>query len=149
MTSLSGLYLLYVDESKIYADPEITAALDAFRPVSLDDMMPPPYIKQTLSMPDTLIVVHNSTEGSPSHVNDIKSHHELYLADVLCLTETLLQGSFVAESLHLQGYSMFKCNRHLSYTDFPQMAYRGGGGVAVYVRSCIQVHERKCIQHTM
>ena len=143
VTSLRGLYMLDMDESKIYANPEITAALETMRQVSLDDMMPLLHIKQTLNRHDTLTIVHHNTEGLPSHVSDIKNHHELCLADVLCLTETHLQGSFVAESLHLQGYNMFKRNRHVSYTNVPQMANRGGGGVAVYVKDHIQACEKQ------
>ena len=147
VTSLSGLHMLDLDESKIYANPEITGALETMRQVSLDDMMPLLRIQQTLSRHDTLTIVHHNTEGLPSHVNDIRSHHELCLADVLCLTETHLQGSFVADSLQLEGYNMFKRNRHLSYTNVPQMADRGGGGVAVYVKSHIQVREKQYIHN--
>lgn len=147
VTALSGLHLLDIDENKIYANPEITAALNTMRQVNLDDMMPLLHIKQTLSRCDTLIIVHHNTEGLPSHVNDIKSHHELCLADVLCLTETRLQGSFVSGSLQLEGYNMFKRNRHLSYTNFPQMANRSGGGVAVYVKNHFQVHEKQYIHN--
>ena len=136
-----------MDVSKIYANPEITGAIETMRQVNLDDMMPLLHIKQTLSRPDTLTIVHHNTEGLPSHVNDIKSHHELCLADVLCLTETHLQGSFVADSLHLVGYNMFKRNRHLSYTHFPQIANRGGGGVAVYVKNHIQVCEKQYVHN--
>ncbi len=42
----------------------------------------------------------------------------------------------------LEGYSMFKRSRHLSYTNLPQMANRGGGGVAVYVKNHLQVREK-------
>ena len=42
---------------------------------------------------------------------------------------------------------MFKRNRHLSYTNVPQIANRGGGGVAVYVRSHIQVREKQYIHN--
>lgn len=137
VTSLSGLHMLDLDESKIYANPEIPGALETMRQVSLDNMKPLLHIKQTLSRYDTLTIVHHNTEGLPSHVKDIKSHHEL------CLAETHLQGSFVADSLHLEGYNMFKCNRHLSYTNVPQMANRGGGGVAIYVKSNIQVRVKQ------
>ena len=57
------------------------------RQVSLDDTMPLLHIHQTLNRQNTLTIVHHNTEGLPSHVKDIKSHHELCLADVLCLTE--------------------------------------------------------------
>lgn len=42
---------------------------------------------------------------------------------------------------------MFKRNRHLSYTRFPEMASRGGGEVAVYVRNYIQVHEKHYVHN--
>ena len=147
VTSLSGLHLLDMDESKIYANTEITEALEAMRQLNLDDMMPLLHLRDTLNRPDTLTIVHHNTEGLPAHINDIKSHHELCLADVLCLTETHLQGSFVADSLQLQGYNMFRRNRHLSYTNVPQMAKKGGGGVAMYVRNHIQVHEKQYIHN--
>lgn len=111
--------------------------------MDLDHIMPLLQVKPTLSGPDSLTIVQHNTEGLPSHVNDIKCHHELCLADVLCLTETHLQGSFVAQSLHLDGYSMFKRNRHLSYSKFPQMANRSGGGVAIYVKNDLQVREKQ------
>ncbi|TDG95925.1 hypothetical protein EPR50_G00243830 [Perca flavescens] len=145
VTSLSGLHIVDMDESKIYANSQITAALRTMRQVNLDDMMPLLKITQTVNGHDTLTIVHHNTEGLPCHVNDIKSHHELCLADVLCLTETHLQGSFVADSLHLEGYTMFKRNRHLSYTNVPQMANKCGGGVAVYVKEHIQVREKQYV----
>ncbi|KAL3987651.1 hypothetical protein ACER0C_014766 [Sarotherodon galilaeus] len=147
VTSLSGLYLLDMEEKKIFTNPEITAALENMRQANLDDMMPLLHVRQTLSRSEVFTIVHHNTEGLPAHINDIKNHHELCLADVLCLTETHLRGSFVAESLHLENYSLFKRNRHLSYTNFPQMANRSGGGVAVYVKSDIQVHEKQYIHN--
>ncbi|CAI5669492.1 unnamed protein product [Oreochromis niloticus] len=147
VTSLSGLYLLDMEEKKIFTNPEITAALENMKQANLDDMMPLLHVRQTLSRSEVFTIVHHNTEGLPAHINDIKSHHELCLADVLCLTETHLRGSFVAESLHLENYNLFKRNRHLSYTNFPQMANRSGGGVAVYVKSDIQVHEKQYIHN--
>ncbi|XP_039454375.1 uncharacterized protein LOC120433000 [Oreochromis aureus] len=147
VTSLSGLYLLDMEEKKIFTNPEITAALENMRQANLDDMMPLLHVRQTLSRSEVFTIVHHNTEGLPAHINNIKSHHELCLADVLCLTETHLRGSFVAESLHLENYNLFKRNRHLSYTNFPQMANRSGGGVAVYVKSDIQVHEKQYIHN--
>ncbi|CAI5689232.1 unnamed protein product [Oreochromis niloticus] len=69
------------------------------------------------------------------------------LADVLCLTESHLQGSFVADSLHLDGYTMFKRNRHVSYTNFPHMASRSGGGVVVYLRNHFQVQVKQYLHN--
>ncbi|XP_062338207.1 uncharacterized protein LOC134036985 [Osmerus eperlanus] len=59
VTSLSGLHMLDLDESKIYANPEITGALQTMRQVNLDDMMPLLRIKQTSSRRDTLTIVHH------------------------------------------------------------------------------------------
>ncbi|KAE8291472.1 ATP-dependent DNA helicase PIF1 [Larimichthys crocea] len=147
VTSLSGLHILDMDESKIYADPEITAALQNMRQVDLDNMMPLLHIKQTLSGCDTLTIVHHNIEGLPPRVNDMKSHHELCLADVLCLTETHLQGSFVAQSLQLEGYKMYKRNRNVSYTNLTGLSTRSGGGVAVYVMNHFQVHEKQYVHN--
>ena len=63
----------------------------------------------------------------------------------LCLTETHSQGSFVTESL--DGYKMFKRNRHISYTNYSQIAKGNCGGVAMYVRSHLRVQEKQYIQN--
>uniref|UniRef100_A0A672HJK1 Endonuclease/exonuclease/phosphatase domain-containing protein n=1 Tax=Salarias fasciatus TaxID=181472 RepID=A0A672HJK1_SALFA len=143
VTSLGGLYIVDMDESKFYASQQITAALESMRQASPAEMMPLLQMRETLSRPDTLTIIHHNTEGLPAHINDIKSHHEMCLADILCLTETHLQGSFVADSLQLPGYNLFRRNRHLSYSNFPQIASRGGGGVAIYVRNHIQAREKQ------
>uniref|UniRef100_A0A669BTV5 ATP-dependent DNA helicase n=1 Tax=Oreochromis niloticus TaxID=8128 RepID=A0A669BTV5_ORENI len=147
VTSLSGLYLQDLDEKKIYANPEVTAALQTMRQASVEEMMPLLQVRETASRPDTLTLIHHNTEGLPSHISDIKSHHEMCLADVLCLTESHLQGSFVADSLHLDGYTMFKRNRHVSYTNFPHMASRSGGGVVVYLRNHFQVQVKQYLHN--
>uniref|UniRef100_A0A669AV05 ATP-dependent DNA helicase n=1 Tax=Oreochromis niloticus TaxID=8128 RepID=A0A669AV05_ORENI len=147
VTSLSGLYLQDLDENKIYANPEVTAVLQTMRQASVEEMMPLLQVRETASRPDTLTLIHHNTEGLPSHISDIKSHHEMCLADVLCLTESHLQGSFVADSLHLDGYTMFKRNRHVSYTNFPHMASRSGGGVVVYLRNHFQVQVKQYLHN--
>uniref|UniRef100_A0AAZ1XZ22 DNA helicase Pif1-like 2B domain-containing protein n=1 Tax=Oreochromis aureus TaxID=47969 RepID=A0AAZ1XZ22_OREAU len=147
VTSLSGLYLQDLDEKRIYANPEVTAALQTMRQASVEEMMPLLQVRETASRPDTLTLIHHNTEGLPSHISDIKSHHEMCLADVLCLTESHLQGSFVADSLHLDGYTMFKRNRHVSYTNFPHMASRSGGGVVVYLRNHFQVQVKQYLHN--
>ncbi|CAI5637772.1 unnamed protein product [Oreochromis niloticus] len=147
VTSLSGLYLQDLDEKKIFANPEVTTALQTMRQASVEEMMPLLQVRETASRPDTLTLIHHNTEGLPSHISDIKSHHEMCLADVLCLTESHLQGSFVADSLHLDGYTMFKRNRHVSYTNFPHMASRSGGGVVVYLRNHFQVQVKQYLHN--
>ncbi|CAI5644612.1 unnamed protein product [Oreochromis niloticus] len=136
-----------LDEKKIYANPEVTAALQTMRQASVEEMMPLLQLRETASRPDTLTLIHHNTEGLPSHISDIKSHHEMCLADVLCLTESHLQGSFVADSLRLDGYTMFKRNRHVSYSNFPHMASRSGGGVVVYLRNHFQVQVKQYLHN--
>ncbi|KAJ8414826.1 hypothetical protein AAFF_G00023490 [Aldrovandia affinis] len=90
-----------------------------------------------------LTVVHHNAERLPTHIEDLKSHHELRLADVLCITETHLSGSFVSPKFQLEGYDMFVCNRHVSYANRVDMATKDGGGVAVYCRSSLQAETRR------
>jgi len=146
-TSLQGLKITDFDEKKIFCDPAITASLDSMTRASLDSTMPLIKYQQTTNEAQTLTIIHHNTEGLPAHVADIKSHHQLTLGDVLCFTETHLSGSFVAESLQLEGYNMFKRNRHLSYTNHPHIASRSGGGVAMYVRNHYHACEKQYLQN--
>uniref|UniRef100_A0A8C5FK64 ATP-dependent DNA helicase n=2 Tax=Gadus morhua TaxID=8049 RepID=A0A8C5FK64_GADMO len=147
VTSLSGLHILDLDEKKIYANPEVLTGLASMTEASLQHIMPLFHISVTLNRQDVLTVIHHNTEGLPAHVADIKSHHELCLADVLCLTETHLQGSFVSENIHLEGYTLFHRNRNVSYTNCPHISNKNGGGVAIYVRNHIRVSEKRYIQN--
>ncbi len=94
-----------MDEHKINANPGINAVLANMTEASLEHVIPLLHVTVTLSRPDRLPV--------PSYITDIKSHHELHLADVLCLTETHLRGSFVFERFQLEGYNTFKYNKML------------------------------------
>ncbi|XP_024120187.1 uncharacterized protein LOC112141313 [Oryzias melastigma] len=147
VTSLSGLHLLDFDESKIYANQEITAGLDKMKTMDFTQLMPLLHLQDHVDRSNTMTVVHHNSEGLPAHIGDIKSHHEFRLADILCLTETHLQGTSVGHSILLEGYNMFYRNRHQSYTNFPQLAKKGGGGVAVYVRDNIQVTEKRYLHN--
>ena len=147
VTSLAGMHIIDMDESSIHANPEITAALESMTHVSFEDIMPLAHSTQTLNRPDTLTIIHHNTEGLGSHINDLKCHHELGLADVLCLTETHLQGSTVAESLLLEGYTMFRRNREISYSNNPCIANTSGGGVAVYVKNHLQARWKEWIHN--
>ncbi|CAH2245717.1 Hypothetical predicted protein [Pelobates cultripes] len=142
-TTLQGLHITDFDEKKIFADPEITASLDSMKNASLESVMPLLQFLRTTGKQQTLTIIHHNTEGLPTHIEDIKSHHELTLGDVLCFTETHLSGSSVAEGLQLEGYNLFKRNRHLSYTNRPDIASKGGGGVALYVRNQFKAFEKQ------
>ncbi|CAH2248135.1 Hypothetical predicted protein [Pelobates cultripes] len=136
-TTLQGLHITDFD------DPEITASLDSMKNASLESVMPLLKFLQTTDKQQTLTIIHHNTEGLPAHIEDIKSHNELTLGDVLCFTETHLSGSSVAESLQLEGYNLFKCNRHLLYMNRPDIASKGGGGGALCVRKHFKAFEKQ------
>ncbi|KAG7483274.1 hypothetical protein JOB18_044110 [Solea senegalensis] len=145
-TSLQGLNVTDFEESKIYAGPHITSALEGMSRASFHGVMPllhrVPLAEQTI-----FTVIHHNTEGLTCHMDDIRAHHELRLADVFCVTETHLSGSVVPQTLHLDGYNVFTRNRHTSYTHYTDMATKDGGGVAVYCRNNIRAEARRYIQN--
>ncbi|XP_029987916.1 uncharacterized protein LOC115417874 [Sphaeramia orbicularis] len=147
-TSLQGLTVMDFDEKKIYADPAITAALEQMRSVSFQSTTPLlHHMKSTERTETTVTIVHHNTQGLPSHMVDLRVHHELRLADVLCLTETHLPGSPVSESFFLEGHNIFERSRRASYTACPDMAAKAGGGVAVYCKSTLTAESPRCTQH--
>ncbi|KAM6967530.1 RRP15-like protein [Aplochiton taeniatus] len=109
------------DERKIYAVEEVTTSMKNMRRVTFDSIMT--LLKKPVFLTLALTIIHHNTEGLLAHMGDIKRHHELQLADILCFTETHLSGSSVAASLDLEGYTIFKRNRNLStYSNCPEMA---------------------------
>ncbi|XP_077367827.1 uncharacterized protein LOC144011878 [Festucalex cinctus] len=149
-TSLQGLKIIDFDESKIYANPNVTTAMDSMKHASFQSTRPLLYFsKMPQSAFPTLTIVHHNTEGLSSHMEDLKSHHELRLADVLCLTETHLSGSFFPHHLQLEGCSTFVRNRQVSYSNRLDMAQKEGGGVAVYYRDCLRAEPRRFIQNVL
>ena len=146
-TSLRGLHITDFDEKQLYANPEITTSLRDMRTITLEEAMPLLKHGQTASVASTLTLIHHNTEGLLLHIEDIKTHHELHLADILCFTETHLSGSLVDDDLQLEGYNMFKRNRHVSYTNYPDQAQKDGGGVAIYSRKNLQVKHMQYIHN--
>ena len=148
-TSLQGLKIINFDEKKIYADPSITAAMDNMSHASFQSTRPLMHFVKSAdhTAGETLTIVHHNVEGLPSHVDDLKCHHEFRLADVLCVTETHLTGSFVPPKFHLEGYDMFARNRHVSYANRVDMATKDGGGVAIYSKCNLQAEARRYFRH--
>ncbi|XP_061131579.1 ATP-dependent DNA helicase PIF1-like [Syngnathus typhle] len=146
VTSLSGLHILHMDERRLHANPQITAALAEMAEDSLESVMPLLHVMPSVDRANHLVVVHHNTEGLSCHVQDIVSHHELLFADVLCFTETHLQGSVADGRACLEGYTMFCRNRSDSYTNCPDLATKRGGGVGICVKSHIAAHEKKYVQ---
>nr|XP_057929967.1 uncharacterized protein LOC131129981 isoform X1 [Doryrhamphus excisus]XP_057929968.1 uncharacterized protein LOC131129981 isoform X1 [Doryrhamphus excisus]XP_057929969.1 uncharacterized protein LOC131129981 isoform X1 [Doryrhamphus excisus] len=143
-TSLQGLKIMDLDEKKIYADPTIALAMDSMLHASFLSVRPLLHFAQGPS--PTLKIVHHNTEGLACHMEDIKSHHELRLADVLCLTETHLSGS-ISPHLQLEDYAVFVRNRCVTYLNRPDMAAKEGGGVAAYCRRELQGQPLRFVQN--
>lgn len=147
-TSLQGLYITKFSENKIYANPEVTAALQNMRQASFHNIRPLLHLLKSTepTAQNYFTIVHHNTQGLPSHIVDMQCHHELTLADVLCLTETHLSGSPTNPVFQLEGYNMFHRSRCVSYMNCPEMAKKDGGGVAVYCKSHIQAEAQLYIQ---
>ncbi len=147
-TSLQGLYISDFNEKKIYADHGITAALQNMRQASFQNTTPLlQHVKSTDQTAQNFTIIHHNAQGLPSHIEDMKCHHELRLADVLCITETHLSGCFVSPKFQLEEYNMFTHGRHVSNTNYPDMARKDGGGVAVYCKSHIKAEAWRYIQN--
>ncbi|MCI4395547.1 hypothetical protein PGIGA_G00181850 [Pangasianodon gigas] len=147
-TSLHGLHITDFNEKKIYADPEITVSLRNMKRAAFKEIMPLLQgIKETNTNQDkTQKIIHHNTEGLASHIEDIKCHHELQLADILCITETHLSGSCISH-LQLEGYKMFARNRHITYSTYAEIAKKDGGGVAIFCKEDIQAQPRQYIHN--
>ncbi|OCT76291.1 hypothetical protein XELAEV_18031490mg [Xenopus laevis] len=146
-TSLQGLHIIDFDEKKIFSDPEITESLNNMARVDLSNTQPLLQIVKASNIQSSLTIIHHNTEGLQNHIEDIKNHHELLLADVLCLTETQLHGSVAPDNLNINGYTLFTRNRHVSYTNLSYLSNRNGGGVALYVRNSLEAHPMQYIQN--
>ncbi|XP_005755922.1 ATP-dependent DNA helicase PIF1 [Pundamilia nyererei] len=147
-TSLKGLYITDFDEKKIYADPAITDALKNMRHASFENARPLlQFLKSVDPTVPTLTIIHHNAQGLPTHMEDMRCHHELSLADVLCITETHLSGSSVSPRFQLEQYNMATRNRHVSYTNHTDMANVNGGGVAIYYNTILTAESRKYLQN--
>ncbi|XP_039896714.1 uncharacterized protein LOC120739111 isoform X6 [Simochromis diagramma] len=147
-TSLKGLYITDFDEKKIYADPAITDALKNMRHASFENARPLlQFLKSVDPTVPTLTIIHHNAQGLPTHMEDMRCHHELSLADVLCITETHLSGSSVSPRFQLEQYNMATRNRHVSYTNHTDMAKVNGGGVAIYHNTILTAESRKYLQN--
>ncbi|KAL3986446.1 leucine-rich repeats and death domain-containing protein [Sarotherodon galilaeus] len=147
-TSLKGLYITDFDERKIYADPAITDALKNMRHASFENARPLlQFLKSVVPTVPTLTIIHHNAQGLPTHMEDMRCHHELSLADVLCITETHLSGSSVSPRFQLEQYNMATRNRHVSYTNHTDMAKVNGGGVAMYYKTVLIAESRKYLQN--
>ncbi|XP_073808479.1 uncharacterized protein [Danio rerio] len=146
-TTLSGLHIIDFNENKIFCDPEIRTSLESMPKADFCDFQPILHSLQDLNLNSALKIIHHNTEGLQCHMDDLKCHHELLLADILCLTETHLSGFCVPEYLQLDGYTMYTRNRHSSYTNYAYLANKNGGGVAIYVKNIFQARPMMYIQN--
>nr|XP_021333346.1 uncharacterized protein LOC101884770 [Danio rerio] len=146
-TTLSGLHIIDFNENKIFCDPEIRTSLESMPKADFHNFQPILDLLQDSNLNSALKIIHHNTEGLQCHMDDLKCHHELLLADILCLSETHLSGSCVPEYLQLDGYTMYKRNRHSSYTNYAHLANKSGGGVAIYVKNIFQARPMMYIQN--
>ncbi|KAL2076326.1 hypothetical protein ACEWY4_028078 [Coilia grayii] len=138
-TSLQGLDIIEYDEKRIYCNEEVLDSLESMPKADIGDVMPLLKHAKT-SAHGSLTVIHHNVEGLLCHIDDVKKHHEMFLGDILCFTETHLFGSAIPQQLQLNGYNMFCRNRQVSYSSFSQLASQKGGGVAIYAKNHIQCH---------
>ncbi|XP_073763336.1 uncharacterized protein [Danio rerio] len=146
-TTLSGLHIIDFNENKIFCDPEIRTSLESMPKADFCDFQPILHLLQDSNLNSAIKIIHHNTEGLQCHMDDLKCHHELLLADILCLTESHLSGLCVPEYLQLDGYTMYMRNRHSSYTNYAYLANKNGGGVAVYVKKIFQARPMMYIQN--
>ncbi|KAL6485916.1 hypothetical protein MHYP_G00053080 [Metynnis hypsauchen] len=144
-TSLQGLHIIDFSEKKIFCNEEILSSLESMPKVNMDGIMPLLSHVSVIDEP-TITVIHHNVEGLHCHFDDMRKHHEICRGDVLCFTETHMFGSAVPQDLQLEGYSMYKHNRNVSYSNFPDLANQKGGGVAVYVKSHLTAQRLQYLQ---
>ncbi|KAJ8366797.1 hypothetical protein AAFF_G00342300 [Aldrovandia affinis] len=77
-TSLEGLRIIDFEQKKIYADPNVTTAMENMSHASFQSTRPLlHFVKSAEHAGPTLTVVHHNAEGLPPHIEDLKSHHKL------------------------------------------------------------------------
>lgn len=118
-TSLQGLHITDFNENKVFADPRIPATLQTMTKVSFQTARPLLHqSKLPNQMAQTLTIVQHNTQGLPTHIEDLKCHHELRLADVLCITEMHLSQLDIPPAFQIEGYDVFSCSRRASYRHY-------------------------------
>ena len=140
-TSLNGLHIVNFDEKGIYCNDAVKHATENMTPISFRKCRP--LLTQisehsTCTEDNRLTIVHHNTERLQSHIIDLKNHHELALADILCLTETFLKGQNLPECLNIPGYKLVHKNREESYNSEQNMILKDGGGIAIYIKESLQ-----------
>lgn len=79
-TSLEGLKIVDFAEKKIYADPEVTAAMENMRQASFQSTRPLLHLHSLNHRGATLTVVHHNVEGLPCHIMDTKCHQPGFIS---------------------------------------------------------------------
>lgn len=114
---------------KIYADPEINAALLGMPALTLPNF--------ERSHNDISIYLHN-IQSLGKHFEDMRKDSRCKNADIICLTETWLRSGQTANSFEMNGFRFHHTTRGDSYDCtnelVSQLRVSKGGGVAVYIR---------------
>ncbi|KAJ8017842.1 ATP-dependent DNA helicase PIF1 [Holothuria leucospilota] len=103
VTSLSGLYILNLNQDKINVDQNVLEEMKILRTKRAMKMCMPP-IKTT---ENTTTFLHQNVRSLRKHISDIKSDGNIFSADVLVFTECHLTSTACTQDLHLDGYNLF------------------------------------------
>ncbi|XP_062597054.1 uncharacterized protein LOC134258504 [Saccostrea cucullata] len=137
VTSKEGLYIETNNveslQKKIYADPEVKAALQGMQKLDLPNF-------DKLEQGVTLLL-HN-IQSLNKHFGDLQRDIRFRNADIICLTETWLRSEQNVSAFTIEGFSFHQLTRGDAYDDrndnVLQLRASKGGGVAVYIKDAGQ-----------
>ncbi|XP_062569279.1 uncharacterized protein LOC134231343 [Saccostrea cucullata] len=133
VTSKEGLFIETNDleslQRKIYADPEVKAALQGMPKLDLPNF---DQLEQGIT-----IFLHN-IQSLNKHFEDLQKDIRYRNADIICLTETWLRSEQNVSKFTIEGFSFYQVTREDAYdasnAKFSQLGASKGGGVAVYIK---------------
>ncbi|XP_062580569.1 uncharacterized protein LOC134242498 [Saccostrea cucullata] len=135
VTSEGGLFIETEDaaklKKKIYADPEVKAAITEMPKFIFDDLL------QALKSSGIKVVLQN-IQSLGRHFGDLKNDERFKNVDIICLTETWLRAGVNTENFLLDGFQFYHLPRQEAYDDntvlTQQLRHSKGGGVGLYFR---------------
>ncbi|XP_034322352.2 uncharacterized protein [Magallana gigas] len=147
VTSKAGLFIETADEDKfkkkIYADPDVKAALNIMQRFVPTRMGEIGQIQDEEYKSILLLIV----QSLRAHIQDIKSDNRLRQVDLICLTETWLRNQEDLSEFEIPGFNFHSISRGICYDDssntFLKLSQARGGGIGVFQRKDenIRVHE--------
>ncbi|XP_070549893.1 uncharacterized protein [Ptychodera flava] len=138
--SLSGLTITDFQESAIYCNDKIDAALSCMPKFMTSS-------EGTYNADSSCTIMLHNIEGLHSHFEDLRNDHRFMTVDFICLTETWLPTSDMQNDLQLSGFALYHKPRELCYdTSDPvtsELKQQAHGGVGIYSSAdqCIEILE--------